>query len=78
MKAKMGVMERDLRESFIRYKQDGDLLLLLKAIVSQSDGHIFYAWQYTYFLNRLEKVYGELMRNENPSHRRGQIDAVSS
>jgi hypothetical protein len=80
MKTKrMGVMEKDFRASLIKYKQDGNLLALLRATVAQADAHVHYYWQYKYLLYQLERVYAEIITNanENPSHREGKVDAIS-
>jgi hypothetical protein len=75
---KMGIIEKDLRASLSKYKEKGDLLTLLKEIVHQSDGHIYYYWQYELFLDKLVKVYEDTFVNENPSHREGKIRAKLS
>ena len=77
--AKMGIMEKDLRKSLTKYKQDGNLLSLLRAITTQSDSHIRYYWHYKHFMAQLDKIYDEVIAksNENPSHREGKINAVS-
>jgi hypothetical protein len=77
MKKKMGIIEKDLRVSLTKYKEDRNLQALLKAIVTQSDSHIHYFWQYDFFQKKLEKVCKELISNSNPSHREGRVDAVS-
>lgn len=75
MKKKIGIMEKDLRKSLIQYKQDGNLLSLLKAIVTQSDSHIRYYWHFKYFIHQLDSVYDEVIANanDNPSHREGKV-----
>lgn len=80
--ARTGIMEKDLRNSLTQYKQDGNLISLLKSIATQSDCHIRYQWQYAFFMKQLDKVYDEIIvkakANENPSHRDGKVNAVSS
>jgi len=78
--ARIGIMEKDLRKSLIKYKQDGNLLSLLRAIATQSDNHIHYYWHYKFFMYQLDRVYDEVIAksNENPSHREGKVNAVSS
>jgi hypothetical protein len=78
--ARIGVIEKDIRKSLAQYKQDGNLLTLLRAIATQSDCHIRYNWQYDFFMSQLTKVYDEviLKSNENPSHREGKVNAISS
>jgi hypothetical protein len=80
MKKRIGVIERDIRISLTKYKNDEDLLALLKATLSQSRSHVHYYWQYRFFVSKLESIYEELMRNANPSHREGKVErnAVSS
>lgn len=74
MKKKMGIMEKDLRTAFARYKKDNNLRTLLRSIVTQVDRHIRYQWQYDYFQRKLNALYDEMMSNSNPSHREGRVD----
>jgi hypothetical protein len=78
MKKKMGIIEKDLRVSLTKYKEDKNLHVLLRSIACQADHHCHYYWQFRFFQRKLEVVYKELMSNENPSHREGRVDAVSS
>lgn len=74
MKKKMGVIEKDLRVAFGKYKKDSNLRTLLRSIATQADHHVHYHWQYVYFQSKLNALYDEMMSNSNPSHREGRVD----
>jgi len=62
---KEGVFERLIREALERYKRTGDLKQLCIDMIDIGD-HIHYGWMYSHAIDKLDKLFEEIIGERNP------------
>ena len=70
---KKGIIEKDIEKAFNKYRQDKNLLSLLKSIGETYDNHIHYEWQRHHCDITLERLFKNILAISNPSHREGDV-----